>query len=505
VQWWHSYVVDDKTFCIYLAENEAAVQEHARLSGFPANKVSEVRSIIDPRRPRPDSRGMIQQNDMQAGFCWIGPRDHRRAPRRSVLSRRVRLDVRASSGERGASRACARGRDVGSLYNCRARRSSKASPRTGRPYVGVDDIDDACAAPSRPAAAARPSVHGHSASRASRSSRMQPARISALGAAGGGRRAPRARRSAALGATSRPTIRVLDVTVVLLTAAIASTADRADSRSSIRRHAVELAAGEAKRPFPRARRLDRRRRVTSLLRGRSSRLPVRDPATSSRPTSSSCRPSGWDVQGEIARRHAAPALACARWHARGPIAGDLHRRRVPRRMPAARRPARGPRTGAWPRFRGARAIRKSLARPDQFVTEDGPLLVQRRRSTPRSILSLYLVEKFSGHEVALQCAKSLLLSMPRGTPVRLLVVPLSRPHSDDKIRHTEEYLRRNFDREVSIDCWPRVSPWVRAISSPLQGRHRPLPRGILCSAAVSAAREMFEHGARCEAVSQKIG
>ena len=48
VQWEHSYVVDDKTFCIYLAENEAAVQEHAKLSGFPANKVTEVRTIIDP-------------------------------------------------------------------------------------------------------------------------------------------------------------------------------------------------------------------------------------------------------------------------------------------------------------------------------------------------------------------------------------------------------------------------------------------------------------------------
>ena len=48
VQWVQSYVVDDKTFCIYLAENEAAVQEHAKLSGFPANKVSEVKGIIDP-------------------------------------------------------------------------------------------------------------------------------------------------------------------------------------------------------------------------------------------------------------------------------------------------------------------------------------------------------------------------------------------------------------------------------------------------------------------------
>lgn len=48
VQWEHSYVVDDKTFCIYLAENEVAVREHARLSGFPATKITEVRTIIDP-------------------------------------------------------------------------------------------------------------------------------------------------------------------------------------------------------------------------------------------------------------------------------------------------------------------------------------------------------------------------------------------------------------------------------------------------------------------------
>lgn len=48
VQWVESFVTDDKTFCIYLAENEDAVQEHARISGFPANRVTEVRRIIDP-------------------------------------------------------------------------------------------------------------------------------------------------------------------------------------------------------------------------------------------------------------------------------------------------------------------------------------------------------------------------------------------------------------------------------------------------------------------------
>lgn len=51
-QWVHSYVADNKTFCIYLAENEAAVHEHARISGFPANKVTEISSIIDPTTAR---------------------------------------------------------------------------------------------------------------------------------------------------------------------------------------------------------------------------------------------------------------------------------------------------------------------------------------------------------------------------------------------------------------------------------------------------------------------
>ena len=48
VQWVQSFAADDKTFCIYLADGEASVHEHARLSGFPATKVTEVRSVINP-------------------------------------------------------------------------------------------------------------------------------------------------------------------------------------------------------------------------------------------------------------------------------------------------------------------------------------------------------------------------------------------------------------------------------------------------------------------------
>jgi hypothetical protein len=48
IQWIHSYVTADKIYCIYRAPNEAMIREHAKQGGFPANKVSEVASIIEP-------------------------------------------------------------------------------------------------------------------------------------------------------------------------------------------------------------------------------------------------------------------------------------------------------------------------------------------------------------------------------------------------------------------------------------------------------------------------
>lgn len=48
IQWVHSYVVDDKIYCIYIAENEQQVREHAKQGGFPADRVSVVRAVIDP-------------------------------------------------------------------------------------------------------------------------------------------------------------------------------------------------------------------------------------------------------------------------------------------------------------------------------------------------------------------------------------------------------------------------------------------------------------------------
>jgi hypothetical protein len=48
IQWIHSYVTADKIYCIYRAPNEAMIREHAKQGGFPANKISEVSSVIEP-------------------------------------------------------------------------------------------------------------------------------------------------------------------------------------------------------------------------------------------------------------------------------------------------------------------------------------------------------------------------------------------------------------------------------------------------------------------------
>jgi hypothetical protein len=48
IQWDHSYVAGDKTFCVYLAKDEAIIRKHAEMSGFPATKITAVRKMIDP-------------------------------------------------------------------------------------------------------------------------------------------------------------------------------------------------------------------------------------------------------------------------------------------------------------------------------------------------------------------------------------------------------------------------------------------------------------------------
>jgi hypothetical protein len=53
IQWMESFVTDDKIYCVYIAPSEETVREHARQGGFPANRVSKIKSIIDPTTSEP--------------------------------------------------------------------------------------------------------------------------------------------------------------------------------------------------------------------------------------------------------------------------------------------------------------------------------------------------------------------------------------------------------------------------------------------------------------------
>jgi transcriptional regulator GlxA family with amidase domain len=137
---------------------------------------------------------------------------------------------------------------------------------------------------------------------------------------------------------------------------------------------------------------------------------------------------------------------------------------------------------------------KVLWQPDQFLTEDRGIFCSG--GIYASIdLSLYLVEKFCGHEVALQVARSLLVSMPRHRQAGYSVLPLSRPHADDKIHQAEQYLQQHFVRGVPIDTLAErigMSPrnFIRRFKS-ATGR---LPGAYLQMLRMSSAREMLEQG-----------
>lgn len=144
--------------------------------------------------------------------------------------------------------------------------------------------------------------------------------------------------------------------------------------------------------------------------------------------------------------------------------------------------------------------------PEQFVTEDGRILCSGGVYASIDV-SLYLVEKLCGHEVALQCAKSLLVSMPRGLQSGYSVLPLSRPHSDARIRQAEEHLRQHFRREVGIEALAEqcaMSPrnFVRRFKA-ATGRG---PGEYLQLTRIAAARELLESGsASIQDVGARVG
>ncbi len=145
-------------------------------------------------------------------------------------------------------------------------------------------------------------------------------------------------------------------------------------------------------------------------------------------------------------------------------------------------------------------------RPDAFVTEDRRMLCSGGVYAAVD-LSLYLVDKFCGHEVAVHTAKALLVDMPRTSQSGYAVLPLSRPHHDDKIREAETFMQKNFSRPLSIESLAsKVNMSPRTFIRRFKEATGRLPGKYLQVFRISMAKEMLEDGARSvQRVSSAVG
>lgn len=116
-------------------------------------------------------------------------------------------------------------------------------------------------------------------------------------------------------------------------------------------------------------------------------------------------------------------------------------------------------------------------------------------------LSLYLVEKFCGHEIAVECAKSMLVEMPRLNQLGFAVLPLSARHGDDPVRRAEEWLQRHFTENVRFeDLAARVNMSSRHFARRFKAATRRTPRVYLQTLRVTKAKQDLEAG--CHSIQQ---
>lgn len=132
--------------------------------------------------------------------------------------------------------------------------------------------------------------------------------------------------------------------------------------------------------------------------------------------------------------------------------------------------------------------------PEHFITEDNGLFCGGGVYAAID-LSLYLVEKFCGHEIALECAKSLMVTPPRNLQTGYAVSPLSRPHGDDKIRVIEQLLQNRYDQDISMEevaAEHAMSP--RNLLRRFKAATGHLPGEYLQLLRISVARQLLERG-----------
>lgn len=145
-------------------------------------------------------------------------------------------------------------------------------------------------------------------------------------------------------------------------------------------------------------------------------------------------------------------------------------------------------------------------RPDLFVTEDSRLLCSGGICGSLDV-SLYLVEKLCGHELAVQCAKALLLPMPRIHQSGYAMLPVSQPHEDERIRGVEAYLQANYRQDLSTPALAeRAGLGERTFVRHFKAATGRQPAAYLQALRIQAAKGMLETSARpVQAISSEVG
>jgi len=144
--------------------------------------------------------------------------------------------------------------------------------------------------------------------------------------------------------------------------------------------------------------------------------------------------------------------------------------------------------------------------PELFITEDRRVLCSGGVYAAID-LSLYLVEKFCGHEIALRCAKSLLVDMPRTQQSGYSLLPLGRPHTDEAIRKAESYIERHFAEHLTL---ARLADHVHMSTRTFMRRFKAatgqLPGAYLQAVRMRIAGELLEQGTEgIETIGATVG
>lgn len=145
-------------------------------------------------------------------------------------------------------------------------------------------------------------------------------------------------------------------------------------------------------------------------------------------------------------------------------------------------------------------------RTDMLITEDSGIYCGGGVNAA-SDLSLHLVERLCGRDIAIECSKALLLDMPRPDQSGYALLPLARPHDDDKVRDVEHHLSENFDRDVPVEELAElVAMSPRNLVRRFKEATGHMPGAYLQMIRVAAARKILEDGASSiEQVGLSVG